>query len=86
MFDEGGLRAEALAAVYALEGFLPRVDPLVDIEEGNVWEPLGTEVTLVLERLRGLVAAPSRHRKHLVTTEQQDVIRLVGSIYLQSAS
>lgn len=72
VFDEGGLRAEALAAVNTLERFFPGVDPLVDVEEGDVGEPLGTVVALVLERLDRLVGslmcAESLRRVELLPT------------------
>jgi len=58
VLDERGLGAEALAAVHALEGFLSGVDPLVNVEEGDVREPLGTEAAPVLERLHRLVTSP----------------------------
>lgn len=57
VFDEGGLRAEALAAIFALIRLLTRVHALVDVEEGDVWEPLGTVVALVVECLRRLVCS-----------------------------
>ena len=61
VFDEWGLWAKALAAVNALEGLLPGVDPEVDVEEGDVGEPLCTEAALVLERLHRLVASPAHN-------------------------
>jgi len=60
VLDEGGLGAEALAAVHALVGFLPCVDPLVDIEQGDVGKALRTEVAPVMERLHWLVNSPER--------------------------
>ncbi len=58
MLDKRGLGAEALAAVDALERLLPGVDPHVDVEQGDVGEPLGAESALVLKCLHRLVATP----------------------------
>jgi len=42
MLDEGALGAEALATVHALEGLLPGVRALVDVEERHMRKLLGT--------------------------------------------
>ena len=73
MLDEGGLGAEALAAVDALEGLLPRVDPLVDVEQGDVGEPLAAEVAPVLKRFHRLVGPPATKYQPLKEAESDQI-------------